>query len=151
MSRTPPPLVIISVQVLVTRMVQSKPEKPPGRPPRPGFELRFTASDPTKIGQFGSRPGAVNLAKEAVNLGDPLTRESGENRRKRLQKPQFVGPCVGRRGPAENGEPAGNGLFAPICGNDAVNWAPRSRTIFMLADRPGFERPYAAKRTNSLS
>jgi hypothetical protein len=39
---------------------------------------------PTRNRQFGSRLGAVNLAKGAVNLDDPSTGESGENRRKRL-------------------------------------------------------------------
>jgi hypothetical protein len=39
--------------------------------------------------QFASCLGAVNLAKGAVNLGDPSTGESGENRRKILKKRRF--------------------------------------------------------------
>jgi hypothetical protein len=64
---------------------------------------------------------AVNLAEEAVNLGNPSTGESGENRRKRPKRGPVLGFLRRARSTAEKAEPAGKALFAVISGNDAVN------------------------------
>jgi hypothetical protein len=65
-------------------VTESRATTPRARHDRPGFELRFTASDPIEIDNSEPAWGAVNLAKGTVNLGAPSTGESGENRTKSL-------------------------------------------------------------------
>src|ERR1022692_2985823 len=61
----------------------------------------------------------------AVNLRNPSTREYRENRRKCLDAARIeIGQARPLR-PPENLKAAGDALFAPIPGSEAVNLAPR--------------------------
>jgi hypothetical protein len=59
----------------------------------------------------------------AVNLRNPSTRERRENRRERPERGPSASSLCRACSPAENLETAGNALFAPIPGSEAVNLA----------------------------